>query len=136
MDLVLSSELHSIISHCIAASDELNKIGLRYDLQCESIFNRMFLNLKNEYYIGMMNIAMKTLNLDHERIKCTREYFFICDLYKEDTMEFEKNEVTKQLDLYLILKNVGRKLLKKLRDVMGLLNLKQIFLDQRIISMN
>src|SRR5574344_1691578 len=28
LDLVLSSELHSIMSHCIAASDELNKIGL------------------------------------------------------------------------------------------------------------
>ena len=27
LDLVLSSELHSIISHCIATSDELNKIG-------------------------------------------------------------------------------------------------------------
>ena len=98
LDLVLSSELHSIISHCIAASDELNKIGLRYDLQCESIFNRMFLNLKNEYYIGMMNIAMKTLNLDHERIKCTREYFFICDLLFDFEERWKKTakEITRR----------------------------------------
>ena len=98
LDLVLSSELHSIISHCIAASDELNKIGLRYDLQCESIFNRMFLNLKNEYYIGMMNLAMKTLNLDHERIKCTREYFFICDLLFDFEERWKKTakEITRR----------------------------------------
>ena len=98
LDLVLSSELHSIISHCIAASDELNKIGLRYDLQCESLFNRMFPNLKNEYYIGMMNTAMKTLNLDHERIKCTREYFFICDLLFDFEERWKKTakEITRR----------------------------------------
>lgn len=83
MDIVMSVELERVIMNSVNATNEIHKLELTYDEQSESIFSKTFVTIQNEYHDQLVLMACEKTGFDINKIKDTREYFYIIDLLRE-----------------------------------------------------
>lgn len=98
MDIIMSVELEKIITDSIHATNEIHKIEEDYDQQAESIFSKTYITVQNEYHDRLVMLACEKTGFDINKIKNTREYFFIIDLLREykDLWKIHSKEITKR----------------------------------------